>query len=288
MAKKTKIQPADSADEGAGQTPDGATDELPDYTAEQIAGMKPEEMEALLGNIKKFRASATQKSQEAAEIKRQLEQIQAESKYYKTQAEQRQTDLQKVYEQMSQLSQRPAQSTPSQPPEYDPYNPDKWAKDYQKWHQDQLKSTRDEFGKKFDELKSQAEEANLGYREMRIDKYLESAKPQFGKDVSKEEIELWARQHPDADWSDGGWKNTINQALRERQAIWDQKAEAKWQEYLAEKEKAAQEAQEVPGAPWAGGAPDLDKFADATPAEKEAMMKDWFGKIQKAETGGAK
>jgi hypothetical protein len=285
--KKTKIQPADNADEPAGQpsVPE-ATGELPDYTAEQIAGMKPEEIQALVGNVKKFRASATQKSQEAAEIRRQAEQARAEANYYKTQSERATSDLQKFYDQMSQIPQQPVQSASSQPPKYDPYNPEKSWEDYQHYHEEALKqrdSVLDELKQDFESLR---DETSVGLRTLKIDKYLEKALPELGPDVNQEEIAIWAQQHRDADWSDEGWMNTVNQAIRERQAIYNQKMDEKWQKYVAEKEKAQAGAQEVPGSPWAGGAPDYGKFAEMTPAEQDAIVMENIKKSLKAQGGG--
>ena len=83
--KKTKIQPADTADVAAGQTSaQEATEELSKYTPEQIAGMKPDEIAKKLADADAFIKSATQKSQEAAEIRKQSEQLRAESQYYKS------------------------------------------------------------------------------------------------------------------------------------------------------------------------------------------------------------
>jgi hypothetical protein len=285
MAKKeTKIQPADVADETqAGTTPQGATEELPDLTNEQIAGMKPEEIVAYVGNAKKSIASATKKWQEAADAKRQTEQLKAESKYYKAQAEQMQDNLAKLYEQMSRPPQQPAPSTQSQPPEYDPYNPEKWAQNLHKYYEEKLSTNNsryDELSKKFEELEKTTD---VGIKTLRMEKYLEKAIPEIGPDVSVEEIQIWAAQHPDADYSN---METINQAIRERQAIYDQKMEKKWETYVADKEKAQVGSQDVPGSPYAGSAPDYDKFADMTPAEQDAVVIENMKKALKAQGGG--
>jgi len=274
--KETKIQPADIADETqVGQTQEGATEELPDLTNEQIAGMKPEEITAYMGNAKKAIASATKKWQEAAETKQQTEQLKAESKYYKAQAEQLQDNLTKLYEQMSRLPQQSAPSTPSQPPEYDPYNPEKWARDTQKYYEEKLNTNNskyDELSKKFEELQ---ESTNVGIRTLRMEKYLEKAIPEIGPDVSIEEIQIWAAQH-----------QTINQAIRERQAIYDTKAKKLAEELIAQKKKAAEGAQDVTGSPFAGGMPDVKEFAKKTPAEREAMVEEGMDKFFRAVEGG--
>jgi hypothetical protein len=244
--------------------------------------MKPDEVVALIGNAKNFIKSATQKSQEVADIKRQTEQLRAESKYYKKQAEEASENLRKFYEQIQQ-SQQPVQSTSSQPPKYDPYNPDKWADDYQRFYEEQLKtrdSKYDELSKKIKELE---DNTNVGIRTLRMEKYLEKAIPEIGPDVSVEEIQIWAAQHPDADYSN---METINQAIRERQSIYDAKIEKKWEEYVAEKGQAQESAQEVPGSPWAGGAPDYEKFAEMTPAEQDALVAQKMKDALKAQGGG--
>lgn len=282
--KKTKIQPADNADEQVGQpSAEEATGDLPDYTAEQIAGMKPDEVVKKLSDAKAFIKSATQKSQEAAEIRRQSEQLKAESKYWKTQAEEATKNMQKFYEQISQSTQQPAQSTPSQPPDYDPYNPDKWAQQYQKWHEEQLSSTRSEFRKEMDELKKNYEDANLSVRTLRLEKYLEKAIPELGPDVSVEEIHIWAQQHPDADFSN---METINQAIRERQTYWDEKAKKIHEKYVAKKEELGKGAQEVPGSELAGEMPNIDEFVEATPAEKDKKVMEYFNRAARKVQGG--
>ena len=171
--KKTKIQPADNADVAAGQTSaQEATGELSKYTVEQIAGMKPEEIAEKLNNADAFIKSATQKSQETAEIKRQNEDLKAESKWWKSQAEEAKANMQKFYEQMSQIPQQQTPSTPSQPPKFDPYDPDKsWEANQQYW-QNRLDSTAKEFRGELDKLKNETENANLGLRTLKMEKYL--------------------------------------------------------------------------------------------------------------------
>ena len=285
--KKTKIQPVDIADDKVGQpSAEDATGELPDYTVEQIAGMKPEEVAKIVGNAKEFIKSATQKSQEAAEIRKQSEQLRAESKYYKTQAEEATKNLQKFYEQMSQLPQQQTPSAPSQPPEYDPYNPDQWARNYQKWHEEQLKTTRNEFDKKFEELKSEAQQAGTDVRTLRMEKYLDKAIPEFGKDVTIPEIDAWVRQHPNADLSAEGWMETLNQAIRECQGEINTRNEARWKEYVAEKEKQVEGAQEVPGSAFAGEVPNIDEFVSKTPADKDTEVMKFFERQARKVQGG--
>jgi len=278
--EQIKIQPGDDADDKAGQSQEVATDDkLSDITAEKFAGMSDEEKLALMDNVKKMRAEATQKFQEASEYRKQFENLQAEREYYKTEAQKRQEVLDKYYESLTS-QQQPARSEPlRQPPKIDPYaTPEQIAKEYTEYYN----SLRAEDQKALEdikkELESVKEETNTGMRTLRIEKYLEKAIPKVGPDVSQEEIEIWARQHPDADWTDRGWMNTLNQAIRERQAIYDQKVQAKYEEYLKEKEAAAKKAQETPGAPFAGGTPDFDKFAKMTPAEQEAEIAKYFAK----------
>ena len=273
--KQTKIQPADAADVAAGTTPDtGATDELPDYTVEQFAGLPDEQKLALMGNVKKFRAEATQKSQEAAEIRRQNEQLKAEREYFKSEATKREELLNKYYDSLTRSQQQPERSTPSQPPEYDPYNPDKSYAALQKYHDEKLNqhdSKYAELKKEFDSLK---EETNVGLRTMKMERYLEKAIPQMGPDVSQEEVVLWFNMHPDVEPN----TESINQALRERQSIYDAKVQAKYEEYLKEKEKAAENAQETPGAAFAGGAPDVKKWLEMSEAEREKEMTKFFSR----------
>ena len=277
---KLKIQPGDEADVKAGQTQEGATeDKLSDITAEKFAGMSDEEKLAYVDNANKFIASATQKSMEAAEIRKEHEDVKAERDYYKSDAQKKQEALDIYNEMLLSQQQAPARSTAlPQPPKYDPYNPEQWARDYQEYYN----GLRAEAKKVLDDLKKKVEETDskydVGMRTLRIEGYLKEAIPSIGKDVSQEEIEIWARQHPDADWTDKGWKNTLNQAIRERQKIYDEKVEAKYQEYLKAKEKAAETAQETPGAPFAGGTPDLEKFVKMTPAEREAAIAKFFEK----------
>jgi uncharacterized phage infection (PIP) family protein YhgE len=279
--KKTKIQPADIADTTqTGQPPEGAT-EIPEITAEQIAGMKPEEVMAYVGNAKKFIASATQKSQEAADVKRQNEQLQAESKYWKSQAEQMQGNLQKVVEQMTQ-PQQTAQSTPSQPPEYDPYNPDKWAREYQVWHNNQLSQVAGQNAELKKTVDSLRDEFNVGLRTINVERYLEKAIPKLGPQVDADEVLLWFNMHPEVQAN----TETINQAIQERQSIIDQRAEARMEQMIAEKESAIPNVQDADGAPWAGGAISPDDFADKTPAEKEAIVGENIRKSFKALGGG--
>ena len=287
--KQTKIQPADDADPQAGQSQDVATDKtLSDVTPEKFAKMNDAEKLAYMDNASKFIASATQKSQEAAEVKRQNEQLAAESKYYKAQAEKMEANLQKMYEQMINPPQPQARSTPSQPPEYDPYNPEKWARDYQTWHNEQLSTTRDEFNKKVEELKKEADNANVGVRGLRIEKYVEKALPEIGPDVTQEEIRIWADQHPEADWGPDKWMDTINQAIRERQAFWDKRNEENFKKYIAKKEKDAKGAQETGGSPYAGKEHDADEFVDKTPAERDKIVADGMERFLRAVEGGGK
>ena len=282
MAEKVKIQPA-AADKQVGQTSDVEAT-VSEVTVEKWAGMTDEQKLAHIRNADELIKSATQKSQETASIKRQNEQLQAESKYYKEQAEKMQDNLQKLYEAQMAQTQRPTtQSSPSQPPEYDPYNPDKWARDYQTWHQQQLQS-RDT---KYDELQKSVEslkdEFNVGLRTINVERYLEKAIPKLGKDVNADEILLWFQMHPDVQAN----TDTINQAITERQAKIDALAEARMQEMLAKKEADAQKVQDVEGgAPWAGGAPNSEEFANMTPAEKEAAVAKFFERSLKASGGG--
>lgn len=267
---KNKIQPSDIADATpAGQTPATEATEIPDITPEQAAGMKPEEVTAYITNAKKFIRSATQKSQETAEVKRQNEQIAAESKYWKSQAETMQTNLQKVYEQMAQPRQTTT-STPSQPPEYDEYNPRDWARNYQKWHDDrfgQMTSQNEDLRKTVETLK---EEFNVGLRTINVERYLEKAIPKLGPQVDADEILLWFQMHPDVQAS----TETINQAITERQAKINTLAEVRAQEYLAAKEQDAAQTQDAAsGAPWAGGGSIVEDFADKTPAEREEIVR---------------
>ena len=270
MADNLKIQPADSADVAGGQGSQEPT-EVKELTAEQIAGMKPQEVAAYMSNAKKFIATATQKSQEAADVRRQNEQLQAESKYWKGQAEQMTDNLQKLLVQ----PQQPGQSTASQPPPFDPYNPEKWAADYQKWNNDQnaelkksVESLRDEF--------------NVGLRTINVERYLEKAIPKLGPQVNADEVLLWFNMHPEVQAN----TETINQAIKERQETIDARAKQRMEEYLAEKEKAAKNSQEAPGAPFAGGAPNFKEFASKTPAEQDAIIAENWARERKKLGGG--
>jgi len=282
--KQTKIQPADIADEQVGQpSAQEATGDLTDYTAEQIAGMKPDEVAAKLNNANAFIKSATQKSQEAAEIRRQNEETRAQVEYWKSQAEEATKNMQKFYEQMSQTTRQQTQSAPSQPPEFDPYNPDKSFEASQKWHQEQLQSTRDELRKELDELKNKYEETNVGLSTLKMEQYLKKAIPEFGKDVTIEEVDTWAKQHPNADYSK---MDTLNQAIREVQAGIDDRNKARWEKYVAEKEKAQEGAQETPGSEFVGEMRNVDKFVEANPSEKDAMVMEYFNRAAKKVQGG--
>jgi hypothetical protein len=101
-----------------------------------------------------------------------------------------------------------------------------------------------------------------------MERYLEKAIPEIGPDVSQEEVVLWFQQHPDSTVD----MNTVNQAIRERQKFWDEKAKKIQEKYVADKKEAAKGAQEPAGAPFAGKEPDYKKFVNMTPAEREAMI----------------
>jgi len=272
---KLKIQPANEADGAVGQSPaTGATGELPDLTAEQFAGLSDQEKLAYVGNAKQFIKTATQKSQEAAEIRKANEQLQAEREYFKSENQKQKELIDKYNEYLLQSQQRPEVSTPSQPPTYDPYNPDKSIDALRSHYDGQLKqrdSTIEELKGDFESLK---EETNVGLRTIKMERYLEKAIPQMGPDVSQEEVVLWFNMHPDVEPT----ADSISQAIRERQSLYDTKVQAKYEDYLKQKEEAAKGAQESPGAPFAGGAPDLGKFTNMTSAEQEAEIAKFFGR----------
>lgn len=281
--KQTKIQPAVNADTLAGQPSPAEATEVSEVTAEKFAGMTDEQKMAYINNANNFIKSATQKSQEAASVKRQNEQLQAESKYWKSQAETMQGNLQKLYEAQVAQTQHTTQSTPSQPPEYDPYNPDKWARDTQKYYEERINhgnSKYEELKKTVDSLR---DEFGVGLRTINVERYLEKAIPKLGKNVDADEIVMWFNMHPEVQAN----TETINQAITERQSKIDALAEQRAQEYLAEKEKAAQGAQDAEGsAPWAGGAPKPDEFVNMTPAEREKAVADFMERSLKARGGG--
>jgi hypothetical protein len=278
--KKTKIQPVSDADKRDGQPSQEATD-IQDITADKFASMNDADKAKYINDAQAFIRTATQKSQEAAEVKRQNEQLRVDSEYWKKQAEETQGHLRKVVEQMTQPQQTTA--TPSQPPEYDPYNPDKWAREYQAWHENRLKdvSTQNaELKKSFDSLR---DEFNVGLRTINVERYLEKAIPKYGKDVDADEIVVWFQMHPEIQAS----TETINQAITERQAKIDAKAEAKMQELLAQKEADAQKVQDAEGgAPWAGGAPNHEEFVKMTPAQKNEKVAEYMERSLKASGGG--
>ena len=281
---KIKIQPASEADVAAGPTsvPE-ATEQLPDITDEQFAGMNDSEKLALMGNVKKFRAEATQKSQEAAEIRRQNEQLQAEREYFKTEAQKKQ-ELVDKYSEFLTRGQQPEKSTPSQPPEYDEYNPKQSYTAFQKYHDERLNQSNSQYGELKKEFESLREETNVGLRTMKMEQYLKEAIPTLGKDVDGDEILFWFNIHPEVDRS----FDNINRAIRERQTKIDTKVKIKTEEYLKQKEEDAKNAQEVPGAPYAGSKPDFDKFVNMTPAERDAEVAKSINKSLGALGGGGR
>jgi len=89
MKEDKEIQP-ENVDEKVGQPVDETATE--DLTAEQIAGKTPEELAELYGNVKKMRASATEKFQKVADLERQVEALTAEKGYIEDMYEQSKTN----------------------------------------------------------------------------------------------------------------------------------------------------------------------------------------------------
>ena len=193
--------------------------------------------------------------------------------------------MQSEYRQFVEQAIRPQQtqqpSAQSQPPEYDPYNPDKWAKEYQAWHENQLK-TRDE---RYEELSNKFSELdknlNVHLKQIQVERYLEKAIPQFGKDVDANRILYYFNTHPEVQPS----LENIEQAIREEQAFIDAKAEERYKEIVAQKEADAKNVQDVEGAaPFAGGGFKPEDFAKKTPAEREEIIAE--GVMKSLRAGG--
>jgi hypothetical protein len=281
--KKTKIQPVSDADKQTGQPSQEATD-IQEVTAEQIAGMKPSEVEAYISNAKKALASATQKWQKAAEKERENEQLRNKaqnSDYWQQKAEEAEGHLRKVVDQMTQPPQ--TTSTPNQPPEYDPYNPEKSWRELQEWQKNQVGQVAGETAELKKTIESLREEFGTGLRTINVERYLERAIPKLGPQVDADEIVMWFNMHPEVKAS----TETINQAITERQAKISALADQRNAERIAAAEADAQKVQDAEGgAPWAGGAPNHEEFVKSTPAQKNAKVAEFFDKSLKASGGG--
>ena len=279
-----KIQPGDEADGQVGTPPDaGATETLSSVDKTKWAGMNDEQKLAYLDNASKFISSATQKSQEAAEVRRQYEQLKAERDYFKSEKEKGEELITKYSDYLTS-QQQPAVPASSQPPKFDPYNPEKSWEELNRYHDERLNQANSKYDELRQDMESLKEETNVGLRTMKMEQYLEKARPALKcNDVSDEEVYIWHQQHPEVQVS----LDSINQALRERQSVYNAKVEAKYAEYLKEKEQAALGAQEVPGSPLSGEMPDISKFVDMTPTERDEKVAEFFNRsVRKFQGGG--
>jgi len=124
---------------------------------------------------------------------------------------------------------------------------------------------------KFDDF---TEKQSVAITTQQIDAFLDKTLPEIAPDVKKEDVVAWFSAHPDV--TPGLKSGTIMRAIQERQVMENEK-KAEWEKkYLAGKEKAAQGAQEKPGA-GLGSLPPGKTAADMSDVELEEVA----GKILK-------
>jgi len=270
-----KIQP-DDAEEKVGQPSQEATDELPEYTAEELAGKSPQELADLLGNVKKMRAEATQKFMKASDLEKQAEFANAKAKYLEEQNKKMQETIQEIIERRNAT--QPAGSTTTQPPKYDPYNPEQWARDYESYMNSLRAEDKKQYEKLAGEIESLRNETNVAWRTQKFDAYLDKILPIKGKDVRKQDIITYFGEHPNlvAFIEDG----SVDKAVEEEQARIERiKAEA-LKEDRAKKKEFAQGAQLKPGSPLATQKPDIEKLRSRSPAERDDAIASILHKLR--------
>jgi len=246
---------------------EGATgEELNKLTPEEIAKKSPEELLELYNNAIEMRKAATQRNMQLAEERRKLE---AEREFWMKERERQQQEIDRIYEQMRQLSQmvQPSQTTP--PPSFEEMTPE------QAYSQllEELKKTREEMTA----LKREVEERTqklyedivttqgaIEYREFLKEKVF----PKY-KYVTKEDIDDWFTEHPTIEAN----PKTVIMAAEEIQKAKEAEIEALVQERLKEKEKLAQEG-DVGGSPFASLPPGKSMIDLPESEQAEILRKD--------------
>lgn len=274
MKEEEKNQP-ENVEEKAGQTVDETATE--DLTAEQIAGKTPEELAELYGNVKKMQSSATQKYQEVADLKRQVDTLTAEKSYAEEKLEKSLINQKDFYEKVQTRYQEvpPGKQSETQPPSFadDPEAAYNYLLNDISKTKTESKKNMDELVGKFDDF---TEKQSVATTTQQIDTFLEKTLPEIAPDVTKGDVVAWFNDNPGV--TPGLKSGTIMRAIQERQIIENDK-KAKWEKkYLSDKEAAANQAQEKPGA-GLGSLPPGKTAADMSEAELEKVALDVLTQI---------
>jgi hypothetical protein len=265
MADEIKIQPGD-AEEQVGQSADAATgdEEVQNIPADEWAKKSDEEKLALINNALKMRGESTRKYMEASDIKKQYEYEKARADWLKDQNEQIQNSVQEL------LARREAELQPkgsgaAQPPPYDPYNPEKWAKDYQAWFDGQRAEDKKNFTESIENLRN---ETDIKFKTQQLDSYLDKVLPTLGPDVRKQDIITFFEMNKGKILpliEDG----SVDRAIKEEQARLNNLKSTAIKQQIEDKKKAAQNAQLPPGSPLATQTPDIEQLKKMSPSERE-------------------
>ena len=264
MKDKVKIQPGE-AEEKAGQSSLEATDEVKDIPAEEWAKKSDEEKLALINNALKMRGESTRKYMEASEIKKQYELEKARASWLEEQNKQMQDTFQAMLDQRNEIADKGSATT--QPPKFDPYNPEKSWEDMQRWIDNQRAEDRKKYDDLAEKMETLATETDVKVNTQRLDSYLDKILPALGPDVRKQDVVTWFNMHKDIvpQIEDG----SIDRAIKEEQDRIEKVREETRKEYLEKKDEAAQKAQVKPGSPLSTMTPDIEKLRSRTPAERE-------------------
>ena len=251
---------------GAGQAPDTGATELPDISKEKLSEM-PKEVVDLHTNAKAALAAATKRNQEAAEEKRQ---VAVEKEYLNRQREELQAEREKFYGQLQEQYSKPFQptsqtsSTPKPDWTVDPIAAGLHLQERQekmeREHREQMAVLEKKAKDSEDALKTT--QSAVSYQRF----FDREIAPKY-KNVQESDLDTYLAAHPGMPSN----PDTIRRAAEEIKTAKDAELEAKWQDYLKEKEAKAKEAT-IPGVGNVGAPQPVKGWNDMTEDEQVAIM----------------